>query len=146
MTKNIDFKAVDTRAELRSVYGFLEEGLSAIQGKGMSTDTCVGDVYHAILGGQLTCVLALKGTEAVGFYIAEVQALYNGDQTLYLAYVYVDHTQSDLTPDFTDQFDRHAQAMGCVSVTFKTSRKGWQRRLSPYGFENTAIELTKRIA
>lgn len=142
----VEFVPIDSRAALRQAHDFLQEGIGAIQVKGMSQDVCVGDIYHALLNGSLACVLAKAGNEVVGFYIAEVQTLYNGDQTLYLAYVYISPIDFDPTPYFCEQFDRHAQAAGCVSVTLKTSREGWQRRLSPYGFDNTAMELTKRIA
>lgn len=142
---NIDFVPVNTRPLLRQVSSFLAEGIEAIHAKGMSENTCFGDVYVGLVSGELACTLFRVGGEITGFYITEFQAQHNGDRSLYLAYVYVAPTPIDLTPYVVDSFEQLAREHGCTNIIFRTTRSAWGRRLGKYGFNTTAVELTKSL-
>lgn len=141
----LTFERLHDRARLRHFSPLIQRGIEAIHGRGMSQDTSYGDVYVALVSGQLSCTIFGEGSDAVGFYLSEVQPEHNGDLTLYLAYVYVAPARYDLTPEVVDSFEREAVERGCARIRFKTVRDGWLRRLEPYGYHSTAIELSKDI-
>lgn len=139
------FHLVSDRQTLRNVSPFLQEGIHAIHAKGMSQTTCFGDVYMAIATGAMTCTLILANDQPVGFFIAETSTEPNGDSCLNLAYVYIARHAPDVTADTVAAFNRLAASSGCKVIRFKTVRGGWARRLAPYGFFQSAIELTQNV-
>lgn len=141
----LTFERLQDRAMLRHYGDFIQRGVEAIHSKGMSQDTSFGDVYVALVSGQLSCTMFGDSGDLVGFYLSEVQPEHNGSLTLYLAYVYVAPSRYDLTPEVVESFEREAVERGCSRVRFKTVRNGWTRRLEPYGYHSTAIELSKDI-
>ncbi|MCP1316853.1 hypothetical protein [Halomonas sp. 707B3] len=141
----VDFVLVDSRPLLRSASPLLEEGLAAIQARGMSTDMCFGDLYAELLAGRLACRLIRLDTEVIGFVITEVVPEHNGDKTLCVSYIYGDRPTVDVTEAVVDELSFCAHEQGCSNIRFKTIRTGWERRLARFGFHPTAVELTKAV-
>lgn len=141
----ITFRTIETRQALREASAFLQTGVDAIHAKGMSQSTCFGDVYMGIAAGGMICTLIYDDAMLAGFYISEKHTEHNGTQSLYLAYVYVGPVSDDITPDVVASFEAQAKALQCSRINFKTVRPGWQRRLKPYGYNPSAIELSKPI-
>lgn len=142
---DVDYFLVESRDQLRDVFPLLQAGLNAIQQKGMSTDICVGDLYHLLLAGQTQCVTIRYCGKPVGFFVVEVLHEHNGSSVLSVPYLFVDCHEYDLTTEVVDEIEFLASEKGCGQIRFKTTRVGWERRLAAHGFEPTAIELAKCV-
>lgn len=143
---HIGFHVIEDRATLREASPLLQEGIESIHAKGMSHSVGFGDVYVGIVQGDLNVTLTTIDGNSVGFFVTQVVPRHGGGLELLLAYVYMrPRLPLDLTPHVVKAFEDQAKAALCQRVVFRTTRKGWERRLRPYGYAEVAVELSRNM-
>lgn len=140
-------EAIQSQAELRDLYPFIEEGIAAIKAKGPEMPEIAADVYAAAQSGAITLALLLDGDIPWGWTAFYPSTGFTGEKSVVSWMTYIrPGAPKGLLEELLTYTDGLAISIGASKIEFMTARLAWCRRLAPHGYRITGIVLEKEVS
>lgn len=129
--------------DIKASYQLIENDLKQIRKKSFS-DWIPADVYVALLNNQATLHMFYDGDSYVGFLVTSVTLDSNKEPTLFIwaTYQKPEYNYRDVGFKYLDKLAYNNQI---ETIEFQTSRPGWERVATKYGFELSSYVYRKEV-
>lgn len=129
--------------DVKTAYQLIEYDLKRIKRKSYS-DWIPADVYVALLNKQATLFMFYDSDNYVGFIVTSIIHDTNSKETLFVwaSYQKPEYNYTEVGFKFLDKL---AYNKNIEAIEFHTSRPGWERVATKYGFELTSYIYKKEV-
>lgn len=130
---NLSVSAVSSDAELYAIWPHIREGIAAIENKCEGMFHRPEDFYHEIKIGklQLLIAIAIDTNEYQGFALT-YETQYPDGKGLHIMAMRHISGDDDFMDDCFEAVSAMAKATGIRRISFSSSRKGWQKRMTEF--------------